>query len=487
MQKIYSIITALALIFILAFTADAAQYRLPHHLTSAAGGQIAGLRYANRVMTLGSPLSPVFTSGGKFATRPDSGYVLSDRINNAPLLSEALVYEMEKAWESPADIIIASGPGAFTDIDRLTQWGLALTGISADSGQWQYSEDSGENWFPLTDISEENALLLSADAYSYLRFLPDGNESEGDIASLFFRAWDGSRGKSGQRTDAGNSGGTTPFSRRSGEITRMSPADGEDRDGDGLPDTWEEEQGMNPDNPDDAMQDPDEDGLINISEYINSTSPFNPDTDGDGLNDGDERKAGIDPLDAALFLPEHVQDTDKDGLPDWWEIRNEFNPADPSDAAGDRDGDGLRNIGEFINDTDPSDADTDNDAFSDGEERHNGSDPLDSRMVPGNIIADSDADGLPDWWEERSGYSASDPADAAEDRDSDGLDTSEEFTRGCNPADADSDGDQAEDGQEIRKNTDPLDGRDFITPETETPGTGEGSGGGGGCFIRSII
>ena len=46
-----------------------------------------------------------------------------------------------------------------------------------------------------------------------------------------------------------------------------------DVDGDGMPDAWENQQGLNPNNASDAMQDSDGDGWVNIEEYINSLVP----------------------------------------------------------------------------------------------------------------------------------------------------------------------------------------------------------------------
>lgn len=42
-------------------------------------------------------------------------------------------------------------------------------------------------------------------------------------------------------------------------------------------------------------------------------------------------------------------DTDADGMPDTWESARGLNPADPADAAGDRDGDGYTNVEEYVN------------------------------------------------------------------------------------------------------------------------------------------
>jgi hypothetical protein len=47
------------------------------------------------------------------------------------------------------------------------------------------------------------------------------------------------------------------------------------------------------------------------------------------------------------------QDSDSDGMPDWWEIKYGLDPNDPSDANGDINGDGYTNIEKFINGINP--------------------------------------------------------------------------------------------------------------------------------------
>lgn len=117
-------------------------------------------------------------------------------------------------------------------------------------------------------------------------------------------------------------------------VPQLNPQGQEgDQDGDGLPDTWEMENGLDPLIGSDAGQDDDSDGLSNIQEYEAGTDPRDPDTDGDGLPDGWELRYGLDPLD--------------DGS------------ADPRNGpGGDPDGDGLTNIEEFLYGTDPINAST---------------------------------------------------------------------------------------------------------------------------------
>lgn len=70
---------------------------------------------------------------------------------------------------------------------------------------------------------------------------------------------------------------------------------------------------------------------------------------------------------------------------------------------------------------------------------------------------DTDEDGIPDAWEVSNGYDKNSPSDALEDRDRDGLNTREEWMRGTNPSNPDSDGDKISDGVEVAERSNPLD------------------------------
>jgi len=61
-----------------------------------------------------------------------------------------------------------------------------------------------------------------------------------------------------------------------------------DRDGDGMPDSWELAHGLNAADGTDGTRDADGDGLTNLQEYLHGTNPWLMDTDGDGIPDGDD-------------------------------------------------------------------------------------------------------------------------------------------------------------------------------------------------------
>jgi len=106
------------------------------------------------------------------------------------------------------------------------------------------------------------------------------------------------------------------------------------------------------------------DGLIEFVETeVYGTNPLVSDTDNDGIPDGWEVKNGLDPLiddsgedldnDSLTNLDEYQvgtnplnSDTDSDGIPDKWEVDNNLDPT-RDDSAEDPDSDGLTNLEEY--------------------------------------------------------------------------------------------------------------------------------------------
>lgn len=134
-------------------------------------------------------------------------------------------------------------------------------------------------------------------------------------------------------------------------------------------------------------------------------------------------------------------DTDEDGLPDAWEMEHNLDHLDDGTTdpvngpMGDPDDDGLDNLGEFQNGTDPRDADSDDDMLNDGPEVAGaGARPPTDPNNP-----DTDFDTLTDFVETNTGIFAG------------ASDT------GSNPRSADTDMDGAADPDEVRRGTDPSD------------------------------
>ena len=59
-----------------------------------------------------------------------------------------------------------------------------------------------------------------------------------------------------------------------------------DSDGDGMPDEWESQYGLDPNNPDDANQDLDGDGISNLKEYLAGTNPKEKNSNKYQVSDG---------------------------------------------------------------------------------------------------------------------------------------------------------------------------------------------------------
>jgi hypothetical protein len=85
---------------------------------------------------------------------------------------------------------------------------------------------------------------------------------------------------------------------------------GQDQDGDGLPDDWEKQAGLNPNDPNDAAEDKDGDGYLNWQEYALGSDPSDPATPSEKPHDtgknaplGSRLAESVDPLAAATSAP----------------------------------------------------------------------------------------------------------------------------------------------------------------------------------------
>ncbi len=176
-----------------------------------------------------------------------------------------------------------------------------------------------------------------------------------------------------------------------------------DHDSDGMPDGYEVENLLDP-LIDDSLEDPDNDELVNINEYIFGCNPQDDDSDDDLILDG-------------------------------YEVSNYLNPL-LDDAELDQDGDGLTNLEEYILGTEANNHDSDEDGMSDSWEENFGLDPL-----------------LNDAWD---------------DPDNDSLNNFLEYIYGCDPFNNDTDSDSHQDGWEVLHGTNPNDSTDFPDESMET-------------------
>ena len=267
-----------------------------------------------------------------------------------------------------------------------------------------------------------------------------------------------------------------------------------DGDGDGMPDWWEVEQGLNVSS-NDAASDLDGDALHNRLEYQLGYLANTNDTDGDSVTDGDEYLIyGSGALNV---------DTDGDGMDDGWEVANGLNPI-VNDADGDADFDWVSNLEESNRGMNPQLADSEGDDTNDylrvqGEDGYRYSYDRRDRLIgvessrglsigyqyDGNdnllrrtyLDRDGDDDGLLDLWEFLSGLSWSDGAgsqSAFGNADGDRYSNFQEEQAGSDPTDAASNPDtQGVPGRTAASVTVPF------TPSNFVMGVGQLDGSGG--------
>ena len=215
-----------------------------------------------------------------------------------------------------------------------------------------------------------------------------------------------------------------------------------DTDNDGLPDSWEDANGLNKYANNDAASDNDNDGLTALDEFNIGTSPNNHDTDDDFLPDGWEVMNGRDPLVADL-------DPDVDG--DGYDNSNDVFSVDPNEWL-DTDSDGIGNN---------ADLDDDNEGLIDNEDNcplfpSDNQQDTDDDSIGDECDPDADNDGLPNDYETSNGLSPIDASDAQSDSDMDGLTALEEFNIGTSLTNYDTDHDMLSDGWEVENHNDPL-------------------------------
>lgn len=196
-----------------------------------------------------------------------------------------------------------------------------------------------------------------------------------------------------------------------------------DSDGDSIPDALEEFFALDKFDPEDASLDPNNTGWSNLERYLAGQDLRNP----------------LDPL----------QNWNSDAIPNVWKIRYGFDLFDLDLGYADPDEDGMANLMEYLQGTNPvvpdGGEDADGDGLNEAQELLLGTNPQ---------AADTDENGV---------------ADGDEDYDHDGLSNALELSLGTNPLIADTDGDGSNDGDENNNGSDPKspdDEPELIDPST---------------------
>lgn len=201
-------------------------------------------------------------------------------------VDDELHYLVEAALRSDLtmDVFLGLAPE-----DRLTGTPMPILVSLADSQPLTGADVTAEITGPLGSVYD-------------LTFYDDGLHGDGAANDGFYGATFYHTFQPGTYQVVVDGVGTSPlngdFERRVKTSFYMSG--GKDTDGDGLPDHWEEDHGLDPTVPDSDASDPDGDDLTTHVEFFIGTHPLDPDTDNGGENDGSEYNGGRIPQDYPL-------------------------------------------------------------------------------------------------------------------------------------------------------------------------------------------
>ena len=278
---------------------------------------------------------------------------LVDNANNASIL--------RVKWATNGPGVIGVAPGA-DDADAILMHGILLPRGSGAGGDDVITRIELRNIaYPTYDLY----LYVVSDGASEATFTANVESIEATV-----EIFDGEFGQIVENFDSGNyivfKGLTGPTLTITGNVVSGTPGiagfqivrSTTDTDGDGMPNIWEEANGLAP-TVDDASLDPDNDGSNNLAEFKANTNPQDNDTDDDGLLDGVETNTGTFVSASDTGTNPRLRDTDRDGLSDKVETNTGVvasatdSGSDPNNA--DSDGDGVNDGTEIAASTNPSD------------------------------------------------------------------------------------------------------------------------------------
>lgn len=191
------------------------------YVPDGANGETASFNFRGWDQTSGTAsingvrgVSDTTSNGGTtaFSTAIAVANQVVTSVNDAPVLtgvSPALNGITETAINNGGSTVL-SLLGGVTDIDNSALKGMAITGLTATYGKWQYSLDAGVTWGDVGIVSTSSALMLTAQ--NLVRFVPDS--LHGETATITYKAWDQSSnaGLQGVKVNVTTSGGTSAYS-----------------------------------------------------------------------------------------------------------------------------------------------------------------------------------------------------------------------------------------------------------------------------------
>jgi gliding motility-associated-like protein len=133
-------------------------------------------------------------------------------LNDAPVLSGTNNFAAinEDNTTSSGTLVSALVSGQITDGDAGASTGIAITAVDNTNGAWQYTTNGGTAWNNFGSPAPATARLLTTDASTLIRFVPNANWS--GTATITYRAWDQTSGTAGGTATTVTNGGTTAFS-----------------------------------------------------------------------------------------------------------------------------------------------------------------------------------------------------------------------------------------------------------------------------------
>ena len=177
--------------------------------TSQAVTPLASVSAGDWITVTATALSGPDRNTSEFSTA-----VQAANVNSAPVLSGAnnLASVNEDAAGNAGTLVSALISGKVSDPDAGALSGVAVTAVVNANGTWQYSINGGGSWTSFGSPSNSSALLLAADANTYVRFVPNANWNGSVANGITFRAWDQTSGTAGSAADTSTNGGSTAFS-----------------------------------------------------------------------------------------------------------------------------------------------------------------------------------------------------------------------------------------------------------------------------------